>query len=471
MASKKRSLPEMEEESVEGVDEIQQDEGEEVESDDTDIGAEDECLPEQVAAAPAKRKRVTAPRTGTVRKSSRVASSAYSSFNQPLVSKVTTASAVAQGKRRAAAQAGQLIHACSTTGLMEARVVSAHKRAIDEKNRARRRAAMAAAKAAAEASGEPAPKRPRRSASKSSLSGAKSAVAGKKKSATATTAAANRKKKTGTAKSTPASKTKGRTTIKRKTPASAAKGAAKRTPALKKGAKKTPATPKRGTKKSPALRGTRKTSATIAKKPVAKKATPAAPKKLSPNDAYVKFEWRLSNMPASAFKQFHNKWLSIYDTTLRKRSSFKEGHFGPKWCCILAKVAEAKGYPAKGALPHYTGKPLKTEDGEPVMTEDGIALKLFEKMPHIVEAHMEEVYKGAGFDKVEGGRVYVGLAKKSAGIMEDSPFAMLHVDSVDDVDWRALKKQLDQEEEEQAEEEEEEEEEEVDILAPSGITA
>lgn len=402
------------------------------ESDDTDIGAEEECPPEQstIAAAPTTTNGVPDAKTARGRKRSAPGSfSSSSSSGKVTRSKKSAADMPGEmvtGKRRAAAAAGHLIHACSATGQAEARVASAHARELEAKKRARRRAAAEAAKAAA-GTDEPPAKKARRSTS---------VAASSKKTKASSSGAAGKKKTAGTAKKAAGATKKPKSPVdavpttagrKRKTPASAVKSAA---PKKAKTTGKTPAKKSAaGTKKAPAKKPTAP-KRVPAKKAAAAASTPAPPKKLSMTDRYVKYRARLAMMPKEAFAALDGAWISVYEKGLLSRSSYPEGLFTPKWTKVLAEVAREKGANPKGVLPHHA----KTIDGT-----DG--LKAFYKMGHIVETHLVDAYKAAGFDKVEGGRVYVGINIQVAGVVE-SPLAMKNEDTLDDSFWRAIQNAL-----------------------------
>lgn len=318
------------------------------------------------------------------------------------------------GKRRAAAMAHEIIHATSAAGQAEARVASAQARAIAEKKKARKRAASTATKEAA--SSEPPAKKARTSSSSSSAGSKKSTTTKAKKSG----ATGSTKTKTATkAKAAKPSAKAGAATTKKATKASAAKGA----------------TPKSATKtaKKPAAKGASASSSTSASKAVKKtKAAPvSAPKKLPLKDAHTKYRARLAVMPKADFAVLDGAWLSVFDPHLRKRASFPEGHFSPKWTQVLAEVAHEKGVTVKGVLPHYATTIEGTDN-----------LKAYEKMPHIVDKERAGAYAAAGFDQVVAARVYVGPAVLAAGVVE-SPFAFVHADTVDDAFWQSVKKVLD----------------------------
>ncbi|BCU03679.1 ADK superfamily incomplete domain containing protein [Pandoravirus japonicus] len=313
------------------------------------------------------------------------------------------------GKRRAAAMAHEIIHATSAAGQAEARVASAQARAIAEKKKARKRAASTATKEAA--GSEPPAKKARTSSS-----------AGSKKSTTTTTKA----KKSGATGSTktkaakPSAKT-GAAATKKAAKTSAAKGATTKTKSATKTAKK------------PAGKAASSSSSGSASKTVKKtKASAApAPKKLPLKDAHTKYRARLAVMPKADFAVLDGAWLSVFDPHLRKRASFPEGHFSPKWTQVLAEVAREKGATIKGVLPHYATTIEGTDN-----------LKAYEKMPHVVDKDRAEAYAAAGFDQVVAARVYVGPAVLAAGVAE-SPFAFVHADTIDDAFWQSVKKVLD----------------------------
>nr|UMO78819.1 ADK superfamily incomplete domain containing protein [Pandoravirus belohorizontensis] len=336
------------------------------------------------------------------------------------------------GKRRAAAMAHEIIHATSAAGQAEARVASAQARAIAEKKKARKRAASEAAKEAIAASGEPPAKKARTSASSSKKGGASGSTKTKKSSASgpakassakatgksATTAKASSAKSSTKATGKSSTKTTGATT-KKATKAGAAKGATSK------------ATTKKPTGKAGA--GKAASSSGSASKTVKKtKASAApAPKKLPLKDAHTKYRARLAVMPQADFAVLDGAWLSVFDPHLRKRASFPEGHFSPKWTQVLAEVAREKGAAIKGVLPHYATTIEGTDN-----------LKAYEKMPHVVDKDRAEAYAAAGFDRVVAARVYVGPAVLAAGVAE-SPFAFVHADTVDDAFWQSVKKVLD----------------------------
>jgi hypothetical protein len=162
-----------------------------------------------------------------------------------------------------------------------------------------------------------------------------------------------------------------------------------------------------------------------------------APKRLSLADAHAKYHARLALMPASDFAVLDGKWISVYEPQLRKRATFPEGHFAPKWTQILADVARQKGANIKGVLPHYAHT-IEGTDG----------LKAYEKGAHIVDWDLVKAYHKAGFGKVEGSRIYVGEATPSG--LAASPFAFGRADTLDDHLWQAIKKALDAEGEEAA---------------------
>nr|UDO47675.1 hypothetical protein [Pandoravirus massiliensis] len=333
--------------------------------------------------------------------------------------------ALVSGKRRAAAMAHEIIHATSATGQAEARVASAQARAIAEKKKARRRAAS---KVATAASGDQEP--PAKKARKSSGASAQSEATATKQKKTRSSAAATKKK--GTAAATGAKKkadADGKKTTKKATLTGTKRKASAE-------ATKKAATPKKKAKSSAS--GASTSSAKSTKKAAAPKkkaaaTTPKAPaiKKLGLKDAHTKYRARLAVMPAADFAVLDGAWLSVFDPQLRKRASFPEGAFSPKWTQVLAEVAREKGAVIKGVLPHYA-----------TTIEGSANLKAYEKMAHIVDKGRAAEYAAAGFDQVEAARVYVGPTVLAAGVTE-SPFAFVHSDSIDDAFWRSVKKVLD----------------------------
>ncbi|AGO82454.1 hypothetical protein pdul_cds_409 [Pandoravirus dulcis] len=314
------------------------------------------------------------------------------------------------GKRRAAAMAHEIIHATSAAGQAEARVASAQARAIAEKKKARKRAASTATKEAA--SGQPPAKKARTSSSSSSSAGSKKSTTttkAKKSGASGSTKAATKAK---TAKS---STKAGATTTKKAAKTSAAKGATTKTKTAKKPAGKG------ASSSGSASKTAKKTKASAA----------PAPKKLPLKDAHTKYRARLAVMPKADFAVLDGAWLSVFDPHLRKRASFPEGHFSPKWTQVLAEVAREKGAIVKGVLPHYATTIEGTDN-----------LKAYEKMPQIVDKERAGAYAAAGFDQVTPARVYVGPAVLAAGVGE-SPFAFVHADTIDDAFWQSVKKVLD----------------------------
>lgn len=315
------------------------------------------------------------------------------------------------GKRRAAAMAHEIIHATSAAGQAEARVASAQARAIAEKKKARKRAASTATKEAA--NGQPPAKKARTSSSSSSSAGSKKSTTttkAKKSGASGSTKAATKAK---TAKS---STKAGATTTKKAAKTSAAKGATTKTA------------------KKPAGKGASSSSSSGSASKTAKKTKASAapaPKKLPLKDAHTKYRARLAVMPKADFAVLDGAWLSVFDPHLRKRASFPEGHFSPKWTQVLAEVAREKGAIVKGVLPHYATTIEGTDN-----------LKAYEKMPQIVDKERAGAYAAAGFDQVTPARVYVGPAVLAAGVGE-SPFAFVHADTIDDAFWQSVKKVLD----------------------------
>ncbi|AJF98076.1 hypothetical protein TW95_gp1342 [Pandoravirus inopinatum] len=299
------------------------------------------------------------------------------------------------GKRRAAAMAHEIIHATSATGQAEARVASAQARAIAEKKKARKRAASTAAKEAIAASGEPPAKRARTSSStktkKSATSGSAKTTGKASAKSTTTTTKASAKSTKATGKSTGTKKTAGANAKKTpSTKASATKGATGK--ATKKPASKTKAASSSSSSSS-ASKTAKKTKSAV-----------SLPKKLPLKDAHTKYRARLAVMPKADFAVLDGAWLSVFDPHLRKRASFPEGHFSPKWTQVLAEVAHEKGATIKGVLPHYATTIEGTDN-----------LKAYEKMPHVVDKDRAEAYAAAGFDQVVAARVYVGPAVLAAG--------------------------------------------------------
>jgi hypothetical protein len=334
------------------------------------------------------------------------------------------------GKRHAAAMAHEIIHATSAAGQAKARVASAQARAIEEKKKARKRAASAMAKeaiAAGSATGplEPPAKRAR-----------KSATAAAKATEAATTTKKARSRKSTPIKLASASTKKGASA--KSASASTKKSAAAAKPASSSSSTKKPTAAKSGksagskTKASAPAKTAKPAKKSAPRAPAPKKAAAlSAPKKLPLKDAHTKYRARLAVMPSADFAIFDGAWLSVFEPTLRKRASFPEGHFSPKWTQILAEVAREKGALIKGVLPHYSTT-IEGTDG----------LKAYEKMPQIVDKHRGEAYAAAGFDQVTPGRIYVGPAMVAAGVAE-SPFAFLHSDTIDDAFWQSVKKVLD----------------------------
>ncbi|WBR14449.1 Flagellar biosynthetic protein-like domain-containing protein [Pandoravirus kuranda] len=326
--------------------------------------------------------------------------------------KADDAPALVSGKRRAAAMAHEIIHATSATGQAEARVASAQARAIAEKKKARKRTASKPA-----GDQEPPAKKARKSTSETT------AAASKKK-----TKAAASKKKAAVADG----KTAKATTTKRAAAGTKRKASAEST--------KTAGAPKKKAKSSSGASSSSSLSAKAATKPKAapkkKKVSTTTPKtpvvkKLGLKDAHTKYRARLAVMPAADFAVLDGAWLSVFDPQLRKRASFPEGAFSPKWTQVLAEVAREKGAVIKGVLPHYA-----------TTIEGSANLKAYEKMAHIVDKGRAADYAAAGFDQVEAARVYVGPTVLAAGVAE-SPFAFLHSDSIDDAFWQSVKKVLD----------------------------
>ncbi|AVK76969.1 hypothetical protein pmac_cds_281 [Pandoravirus macleodensis] len=332
------------------------------------------------------------------------------------------APALVSGKRRAAAMAHEIIHATSATGQAEARVVSAQARAIAEKKKARKRAAS---KVVIAADQEPPAKKARKSAT-SSKSTTATTTTKKTRSATA----ASKKKPTASASKKKAVDADGKkakaTTTKKAVTGTKRKASTQST-------KKADA-PKKKTKSSSSGASTSSSAKTTKTAKATKKtATPKAPviKKLGLKDAHTKYRARLAVMPASEFAVLDGAWLSVFDPQLRKRASFPEGAFSPKWTQVLAEVAREKGAVIKGVLPHYA-----------TTIEGSANLKAYEKMAHIVDKGRAADYAAAGFDQVEAARVYVGPTVLAAGVTE-SPFAFVHSDSIDDAFWQSVKKVLD----------------------------
>ncbi|AVK74774.1 tRNA-synt 1g incomplete domain containing protein [Pandoravirus quercus] len=325
------------------------------------------------------------------------------------------------GKRRAAAMAHEIIHATSATGQAEARVASAQARAIAEKKKARKRAASTAAKEAIAASGEPPAKRARTSSSTKTKKSATSGSAKTKKSG-----ASGSSKTTAKASAKSSTKAAGKPASKKTTGANA-----KKTPSTK--ASATKGATSKATKKptSKAKAGSSSSSSSAPKTAKKVKGAVSTPKKLPLKDAHTKYRARLAVMPKADFAVLDGAWLSVFDPHLRKRASFPEGHFSPKWTQVLAEVAHEKGATIKGVLPHYATTIEGTDN-----------LKAYEKMPHVVDKDRAEAYAAAGFDQVVAARVYVGPAVLAAGVGE-SPFAFVHADMIDDAFWQSVKKVLD----------------------------
>lgn len=328
--------------------------------------------------------------------------------------------ALVSGKRRAAAMAHEIIHATSATGQAEARVASAQARAIAEKKKARKRAAS---KVVIAADQEPPAKKARKSAA-SAKSTATTATTKKARSATA----ASKKKPTASASKKKAADADGKkATTKKAVTGTKRKASAEST--KKAGAPKKKAKPSSSgdSSSSSSAKTTKSTKATK------KAATPKAPvvKRLGLKDAHTKYRARLAVMPAADFAVLDGAWLSVFDPQLRKRASFPEGAFSPKWTQVLAEVAREKGAVIKGVLPHYA-----------TTIEGSANLKAYEKMAHIVDKGRAADYAAAGFDQVEAARVYVGPTVLAAGVTE-SPFAFVHSDSIDDAFWQSVKKVLD----------------------------
>ncbi|AGO84021.1 hypothetical protein psal_cds_362 [Pandoravirus salinus] len=334
------------------------------------------------------------------------------------------------GKRRAAAMAHEIIHATSATGQAEARVASAQARAIAEKKKARKRAASEAAKEAIAGGGggEPPAKRARTSAStKTKKNSASASTKAKKSGTSASTRAAGKTSTKASAKSSTKSSTGAAGKSAGTTKVAGAKS--KKTPPTKASAAKSAAS--KTTKKAAGKAGKSSSSSGATKTAGKTKSVASVPKKLPLKDAHTKYRARLAVMPKADFAVLDGAWLSVFDPHLRKRASFPEGHFSPKWTQVLAEVAREKGATVKGVLPHYA-----------TTIEDTDNLKAYEKMPQVVDKDRAEAYAAAGFDQVVAARVYVGPAVPAAGVGE-SPFAFLHSDMIDDAFWQSVKKVLD----------------------------
>lgn len=157
---------------------------------------------------------------------------------------------------------------------------------------------------------------------------------------------------------------------------------------------------------------------------------------LSDRNAHIKYKARLSLIPAEKFSVLDGCWISIYHPSMKDKTTCKEGVFNPKWTKILAEVSEKKGCHIIGTASHY-GTCIK-----------GTNLRTFTMMPQCVEKDKVEAYKSAGYDKVQGNRVFVGT-KKEFATDATKDFAFQACDKKADETWFNLKKFLDEDSQEE----------------------
>jgi len=184
----------------------------------------------------------------------------------------------------------------------------------------------------------------------------------------------------------------------------------------------------------PAVTATKKTSSSKRK----------GVEKLGPQDAHIKYRARLSTIPDSEFSMLHQRWISVYEPSLRKKGSYKIGDFPLKWMKVLNEVATEKGATILGVLPHYS------------RSIDDTDLKAYEAKPECVDWDRVSEYHKMGYEDVIGNRIYVGR-KNAMSNVEESKFAFKASDTHSDLFWLEVKKILEGEDSSASEPEESEE--------------
>jgi len=150
---------------------------------------------------------------------------------------------------------------------------------------------------------------------------------------------------------------------------------------------------------------------------------PSAKRQLSQSSALLKYEHRLNQLPAAAFAVFHEKWISIYDKTIRHKNHVEDS-FPVPWTAVLQRVAAKHGALIKGVLPHY-------HRGDP---------PIYEVRPNVVEERHKSQYPG----DVVVGRVFVPAAGPSGRADPLSVFSFGVKDRRNDTQWQELAKTLPQ---------------------------
>jgi hypothetical protein len=137
---------------------------------------------------------------------------------------------------------------------------------------------------------------------------------------------------------------------------------------------------------------------------------------LSNTESLAKYEYRLQQLPAAVFACLDQKWLSVYDPSIRN-THLGANVFPIAWTRVLQRVASQHGVTILGLLPHYHRG----------------AVPIFEVRPDIVEATCAAKYAGQVFP----GRVHIPPAA-SGKICATDVFAYGPKDKRNDADWQAI---------------------------------